>query len=109
MRDRGNKRPFLRTNLEYLHHEWNVVSLFKPVRYRVLKNRRRKGAKRFAPLDLGIEDSLHVGAARISHDRAIPERSGTPFHTPLEPSYNLAIGDRCGGSPTQVTLVRHDL
>src|SRR5262245_55196146 len=109
MCDRGNERPLLRANLEYLHHERNVVILFKPIRYRVLEHRRREGPEGFAPLDLGIEDGLNVRATRIAHDRSIAERPRAPFHAPLEPADNLAIGDG-GRSPTaQPSLIFDDL
>ena len=82
------------------------VILLEPVRYRLFEHRGREGPKRFAPFDLGIENGLHVGAARIAHDRAVAERARPPFHAPLEPADDLAVGDCGGGAPAQLCLVR---
>ena len=64
------------------------------------QDRGREGAERFAPLDLGVEDGLHVGAARIADDRAVAERARAPLHAALKPADDLAVGDRrarCAG------------
>jgi hypothetical protein len=52
-------------------------------------------------VDSKIEDILHVGAAWITHDGAIPERARTPLHATLAPADNLATRDRFGGELAQ--------
>ena len=69
------------------------------------QHRRRERPERFAPLDLGVEDLLHVGAARIADDRAVAERARPPFHAALKPADDLAVGDRRGGAPAELGLV----
>ena len=63
------------------------------------------GRERSAPLDLEIEDVLHVGAPRIAQDRAVAERARSPFQAALEPADHLALGDRLRRAPAQGRLV----
>src|SRR5215831_631103 len=102
MRDRGNEFSFLRADLEYLHHERNVVILFKPIRYCVLEHGWREGPEGFSPLDLSIEDRLHIGTSRIAHDRPVTKRSRAPLHASLEPANHLSLGDCGGGAHAQL-------
>src|SRR5262249_32660934 len=91
-----NKRSFLLPNLEYLHHKRDVVILLKPVSYHLFQHRRRKRPKRLPPFDLRIKNGLHIGPAGITEDRAIAERSWSPFHAALKPTHDFTIGeDRC--------------
>ena len=106
MGDGRNERPLFFANLEDLHHEGDVVVLFEPFGDMLLEHGRRKGPKRFAPLDLAIQNVLHVRAARIAEDRAVAERARTPFHPPLKPADDLAFGDRRRRAPAEFSLVR---
>jgi hypothetical protein len=46
------------------------------------------GAKRLPPLDLGVEDSLHVTAPWIAQDRAVAGRTRTLLLPSLEPAHD---------------------
>src|SRR5262245_4560847 len=107
MRNSRNQRPLFWTDLEYLHHEGHGIVLLEPVRYRILEHRWRKGPKRFAPLDLAIENALHVGPTRVADDRTVTERARPPFHAPLEPAYHLAVGGCSSCATAQLCLVRN--
>src|ERR1700736_4594296 len=99
MSDRRDELTLLRANLEDLHHEGDVVILLKPLRHRLLEHRGSKWAERLAPFDLLVEDRLHIGAPRISENRAIAERSRAPLHSALKPADDLPFGDcRCGAA-----------
>lgn len=93
MADRGNERAFLRANLENLHHERDVVVGLEPIRDKFAQDRGSKGAKGFATLDFGIEDVLHVGAARVAEDGAIAKGARAPFEAALEPANDFAFAD----------------
>ncbi len=79
-------------------------SLFEPLGDLFLEDRGRERAKRFPPLDLGVEDRLHVGAARVADDRAVAERARAPFHAALEPADDPAVGDRGGGATLELAI-----
>ena len=107
MGHRRNELPFFFPDLKYLHHERNGVVLLKPFGYGLFKNGGRERPERFPALDLGIEDCLHVGAAGIAHDRPVAERARAPFHAPLKPTDDLAVGNRSGGAVAKFRLVRN--
>src|SRR5262249_1875397 len=68
-------------------------------------HRGSKWPERFAPLDLRIENSLHVSTSRIADDRAVAERPRTPFHTPLKPAHHLAFCNLGRRASTQDGLI----
>src|SRR5262252_11198496 len=86
-----NQFPLLFANLEHLHHEWDGIILLEPLSNSLLHHRRRERAKRFPPLDLGVERGLHVGAAGVTEDRAVTERTRSPFHASLKPTDDLSL------------------
>ena len=61
------------------------------------QDRGRERAEGLAPLDLAVEDVLHVGAARVAEDRAVAERARPPLHAALEPADDLAVA-RCAAA-----------
>src|SRR5205085_3586056 len=65
--------------------------------------------ERLAPLDLRVEDLLHVPAARVADDRAVAERARPPLEPPLVPPDDLTAGDRIGDTAAQLALVAHGL
>src|SRR5581483_4144028 len=103
--DGGDRRPLLLADLENLHHEGNIVVFLEPVFDGCVENRRRKRAEALAPLYLGIEDLLHVGATRVANDRTIAERPRPPLHPALKPSDDFAAGDGLGRSAAKIRLV----
>src|SRR5438045_3284586 len=92
-------------NLKYLHHEWDGVVLLEPFVDRLLEHGWCERAERLAPLYLSVKNGFHVGAPRITNYRAVPERSRSPFHAPLEPADDLAICDRCGNAPGKLRVI----
>src|SRR5947207_12974520 len=102
MSHRGYEAPLLFADLEHLHHERYGVILFEPVIDEFVEHRGRKGPEGFAPLNLRIEDRLHVGAARITDDRPVTKRTWAPLHAPLEPTHHFALRDLRGGGVTKL-------
>src|SRR5258708_31627220 len=96
MGDGRDLRALFRANLKHLHHERHRVVFLEPLAYGVLEYGRSEGPKTLATFDLGVKDGLHVGATRVADDRAIAERPRAPFHSPLEPADDLAIGNSGG-------------
>src|SRR6266540_2713729 len=96
-----NQFPLLFTNLKHLHHEWHGIVLLEPLTNSFLHHRRRERAKRFPPLDLVVKYGLHVGAARVTEDRTVAERTRSPLHASLKPTHHLPLGDRLGGAAAQ--------
>src|SRR6516162_4366274 len=94
MRDGRNLRAPLFPNLKDLHHEGDGVVLFEPLADSFGEHGGGEGAKRLPPFDLGIKNSLHIGAPRVAQDRAIAERARTPLHAPLEPTEDSPFRDR---------------
>src|SRR5947209_13654356 len=101
MSHRGDEFASLLADLEHLHHEWNAIIFLEPLRHGLLQYRGRERPERFPPLDLSIEQRLHVGATGIAQDRAVAERAGTPFHPSLKPADDLPCLDRRSGAPAQ--------
>ena len=95
--DGGDLRAFLFADLIDLHHEGDIVVFFKPVGHLFAQYRWGEGAEGFAALDLLIEDVLHVGAAWIAEDAAIPKRARSPLEPALEPADDFALADGLGG------------
>src|SRR5215467_12525295 len=93
-----NQFPLLFANLEHLHHEWDGIILLEPLSNSFLHHRRREWAKRFPPLDLGVERGLHVGAAGVTEDRAVDQRTRSPLHASLKPTDHLPLDDCHGGA-----------
>src|SRR5262249_59389445 len=93
-----NQFPLLFANLKHLHHEWDGIVLLEPLSNSFLHHRWRERAKRFPPLDLGIERGLHVRAAGVTEDRAVAERTRSPLHASLKPTDHLPLGDRLDGA-----------
>src|SRR5262249_8600765 len=92
-------------NLKPLNHEWDGITLLEPLSNSFLHHRRRERAKRFPPLDLGVEHGLHVGAAGVTEDRAVAERTRSPLHATLKPTDHLPLGNRLGGASAQCALI----
>ena len=96
-------------DLKHLHHKGNGIILLEPLRHGLLEDGRRKRPERFAPLDLAVQNCLHVGPARIAHDRPVAQRAGPPLHSSLKPADHLAVGNRGGGAPAEFCFVRDRL
>src|SRR5882757_7665249 len=101
MSDGGNQGPLLLANLKHLHHERDGIALFEPIGYGFFEDRRCKWPKRLAPLDLRVEDRLHVGATRVAQDRPVAKRPRSPFHASLKPADDLAVGNLRRRKPAQ--------
>lgn len=61
--------------------------------------------QRFAALNFQIENVFHIGAARIAEDRAVAECARSPFHAPLEPADDEAVGNGTGRRIDELFLV----
>ena len=61
------------------------------------KDAGRKRPKVLAVLDPAIENSPHIGSARIRKQRPIAKRTRSELHAALKPADDLAIGDHVGG------------
>src|SRR5258706_491857 len=70
--------PPLSAVLDHLHQEGDVVAFHKPGRHCLAKYGGRKRSERFPPLDLCVEDFLHVGPPRVTEDGAIAQRPRSP-------------------------------
>ena len=97
--DGRDQRTLAFSELENLHHKWNIVVLFEPVADRFLENRGCKRAKGLAALDLGVEDRLHVGATATS-----------PIHscTAASTSLNRPVSDPVDENRSRPPLVPVD-
>ena len=84
---------FFRADPEHLLHEGNVGVRLEILPHRLAQNGRGEGPERLPSLDLGVQDVLHVRAARIDDDRTIPEGAGPPLHPPLEPAGDETLFD----------------
>jgi hypothetical protein len=51
---------------------------------------RREGPERLAELDLRVDDVLHLGAPRVSDDRAVAERARPELEPALVPADHLS-------------------
>ncbi len=109
MRHGRDLQPLLRADLVDLHHEWHVAGFLEPVGRVLAQHRGRERPEAFAPLDLEIQDVLHIGTARIADDRPIAERARPPFHPTLEPSDDVAACDAFGDPEAERPLFRHIL
>jgi hypothetical protein len=101
----GIRRALLRANRVDLHHERHVAVELEPFRNGFAQDRRRERTERLAPLDLEVQDVLHVWPARVADDRAVAERARPPFHPSLEPADDQPIGHRRRGSAAKFLLV----
>ena len=97
MGDGGNFRALFFADLIDLHHEGDVIVLFKPVGHLFAQYRWGEGAEGFAALNFLIQDVLHVCAAWIAEDAAIPKRARSPLEPALEPADDFALADGLGG------------
>src|SRR5205823_5762206 len=91
----------------YFHHERNVVILLEPFRHSFAQNRRRERTERFPAFDFQVQDFLHVAAARIAQDGAVPERAWPPLHPALEPADDAPRGNRRGGARTEFLVISY--
>ena len=94
VRDRRNPLALLRLDLVRLHHERRRVVGLEILAGGFRQHRRTERAERLAELDAAVENVLHVLAARIGQDAAVPERARSELHPALEPADDLAVGDR---------------
>ena len=92
---------FFFPDLEDFHHVGNVVVLLEPFADRFPQDGGSEGPKGFAPFDLGVQDVLHVGAARVAQDGTVAQSAWAPLHAPLEPAHDFAVSNRGGGAGTQ--------
>src|ERR1019366_337545 len=69
------------------------MGLLKVVSDTLFEDRRSKGAEGLALLDSGIQDVLHLGAARVDNDATIAESPRPKLHPTLEPTDDLPISD----------------
>src|SRR4030095_4512 len=83
--DRRNLGAFFGAELEDWHHERDIVVSLEPLGDVLTQNGRRERTEGFAAFDLGVEDVLHVRSARVTKNRAVAQRAGTPFHPSLKP------------------------
>lgn len=60
----GDNGPLFRADSEYLLHEWDIGVHLEKLAHRLAQDGRCKGKKRLPPLDLGVQDVLHIRAAR---------------------------------------------
>ncbi len=81
-----------------------LSSSLEPGRHLLAQDGRSEGAEGFAALDLLIEDVLHVGAAWIAEDAAIPERARSPLEPALEPADDFALADGLGGGLQRLSV-----
>ena len=86
-------RSLLGPNRVYLLHEGVGSSADEIVVHRAFQYRWGERAKLLPELYLEIDDVPHVAASRVSENAAVPKGAGTPFHAPLVPSHDVAIGD----------------
>src|SRR5262245_23156574 len=105
MGDCGDERPLVLSNLEHLHHKRDVVVFLKPIRYGLCQYRRREWTERLTPLNLGIEDRLHISAAWIPQDRPISKCTGPPLHAALKPTHYFSLRDGVSRSLDEFHLV----
>lgn len=78
------------------HHQHvrAVIVELEPLRHVLSQHGRSKGTERLAILDAKIEHLLHGRAARITQDRACPERAWPKLHAPLHPPDRLLFDER---------------
>ena len=72
-----------------------LVKFFDPLD----QDGRREGAIGLPELDLGVDDVLHVGAARVGQDAPVAQRARSPFEAALGPADHLPLfegGDHPG-------------
>src|SRR2546421_6674422 len=100
-----DRRALLLPDLENLHHKRDGIVLLKPAGDRVVEDGWCKWAERFTPLDLRIEDRLHVRTPGIADNRAVAERTRTPLQSTLKPADDLAVGDGSGRAPAKLPLL----
>src|SRR5208282_696603 len=82
------------------------MRLLKVVSDTLFKDRRSKRAEGLALLDPGIQDVLHLGAARVDDDATIAESPWPKLHPSLEPTYDLPISDSLRGCPRELTVAQ---
>src|SRR4051812_22097577 len=63
----------------------------------LLQHRWREGTVRLTEFHLAVDRVLHVRAARIAEDAAVPQRAGAPFHPALIPADGAAFGEERRG------------
>src|SRR5438067_12656400 len=107
MSHRGYEPPLLFTDLEHLHHERYGVIFLEPIIDGFLKYRGCERTEGFAPLDLRIEDRLHVIATWITYYRSVTKRTWTPLHAPLKPTDHMAVRDCRGNALYKLRLITH--
>src|SRR5207247_5321154 len=73
----------------------------------VPQDARRKRAERLSPLDLPIQDLLHVCPSGITQDAAVPQSPRTPLHSALEPAHNQALADPLSHLAAEVHVARN--
>src|SRR5439155_12809301 len=59
----------------------------------------------FSELDLGVDDILHVGPARIGEDAAVAEGSRAPFKPTLVPANHLSLLKRVDDTADETVVV----
>ena len=106
VRDRRDVGLLGRQNVVHLNHERIRIGLIKVVASRLLQDRRRKRPELLAMLDAGIQDVLHIGAARIGDNAAIAKRPRSPFHPALKPAQHVAVSHNFGCALNQRVLSR---
>src|SRR5262249_29255295 len=66
MGNSGNEPALFFADLENLHHEGDGIILLKPFCDGVLEDGGSEWTKRFPPLDLCVEERLHIRPTRIA-------------------------------------------
>ena len=74
-----------------MHHEWAEHILFEIGRDGRPQDARSEGTEILTPLDLGVDQILHVRAGRIGDDGAVAERSGAPLGPALVPEIPVRV------------------
>src|SRR6185503_12723187 len=103
----GNFSALVLPDGEHLHHERDFVIVLEPIRDGLTQNRWCEGPEGLTPLNLKVQDILHVRPARISQDGPISQGARTPLHAVLKPTYNLAISNGRGNLAAQFAHVRN--
>ena len=98
--DTGWRRePVAGPDIRNDQHVGAVTVELEPLVHALAKNGGRERPERLPELDLEVHDRLHRRRARITDDRAAPERSGSEFHSPKKKADDFLRGDESRDLP----------
>src|SRR5215510_4749461 len=93
VRHRGHDVPFLREDRIDLHHERIRNSIADIFTEALFQYRSSEWSAFFAELNLRVDNFPHVCTSGLCQNATITKSPGSPFHTALEPSDDLALSN----------------